>query len=254
MVTRIRYFPVFRETNTFQGAVFEGAYESDGPWETITEVKSRVNEGWNWKEIIRTPGVSDTAPDGLPPQAVASAPAFRFLRVVTQPSWVRYCAMEVEFLGFKVSAEADASGGACSADFRLAPGTGSVAASAPVRLDTAGFLANYSVEATPSVLSISPNNGSALGNTVVRITGEGFGSAGGSPNKVTVKLNGVPCVVQSVDASGLTCLTGRRDKIRRCHRGWRRTRRSEHVARLLQVPRPLVRADHVAEPAAPRRR
>ncbi|KAA0165290.1 hypothetical protein FNF31_01943 [Cafeteria roenbergensis] len=214
VVTRVRYFPVFRETSTFQGAVFEGAYDSDGPWETITEVQSRVNEGWNWKEIIRTPGVSDTAPDGLPPQAVATAPAYRYVRVVTQPSWVRYCAMEVEFLGFKVSAEADGSGGACSADFRLAPGTGSVAASAPVRLDTAGFLANYSVEATPRVLSVSPNNGSALGNTAVRITGEGFGSAAGSPNKVSVKLNGVPCVVQSVDASGLTCLTGRRDKIR----------------------------------------
>jgi len=211
VVTRVRFFPVHRETETFSGAVFQGAASADGPWTDITTVTGRVQEGWNWKELIQIPGVSDTAPEGLPPSAVAAAASFRFLRVVAK-SGVSRCAMEVEFLGFAVSAEADAAGGSCAASFALPAGTAPGAS--PVALDSRGFLLNYTVDATPRVTGISPNNGTALGGTEIRVTGTGFAAAAGAPARVTIAFNGVPCTVTAVDAAGATCVTGRRDRIR----------------------------------------
>jgi hypothetical protein len=76
----------------------------------------------------------------------------------------------------------------------------------PVAL-TSSSVVTYSLSVTPSVTSISPNNGSSLGGTLVTITGTNF--AASAPG-VTVTLNGIPCAVQTSSSTSITCITGAR--------------------------------------------
>jgi hypothetical protein len=214
IVTRVRFFPSFRVVSAYNNAVFQGAMSLSGPWTEITRVQGRVNEGWNWIEVIRVPGVSNTTTEGLPPSALASAPAFRYVRVVGN-SGTSYCGMEVEFNGFALSAEAHANSGSCRGSLSLARGTAVTSGTGTALLpSTTGllksFVLNYTTGATPRVTSISPNNGTALGGTAVRLTGSGFSTTA----VVSVKFNGVACTVTAVDSAGVTCTTGKRDAIR----------------------------------------
>jgi hypothetical protein len=69
----------------------------------------------------------------------------------------------------------------------------------------------YVSSLTPIVYDVTPNNGSSLGGTVVRITGSRFGPASGMTSEnVSVVLNGVACEVTAASATEVICVTGER--------------------------------------------
>ncbi|XP_021354873.1 fibrocystin-L-like isoform X2 [Mizuhopecten yessoensis] len=65
----------------------------------------------------------------------------------------------------------------------------------------------YDANLTPEVTSVRPGHGGTGGGTLVTIEGSGFGVVQAD---VDVSIEGVPCVVQSVTATEVTCLTGAR--------------------------------------------
>ena len=65
---------------------------------------------------------------------------------------------------------------------------------------------------TPIVRSVSPNNGSALGGTVVTITGENFmPKTDATDSSVSVTFSNIACEVLSFDNNTITCITGPRN-------------------------------------------
>ena len=70
---------------------------------------------------------------------------------------------------------------------------------------------SFDLALTPVVTGVTPSNGTALGGTLVTLTGSGFGS---DSEGAALLLNGVPCAIASVAAGAITCVTGPRDAIR----------------------------------------
>ena len=64
----------------------------------------------------------------------------------------------------------------------------------------------YQAALTPTVTSISPRRGSTAGGTLITLTVAGLPS-GISASDAAVTIVGLPCAVQSVTASEVTCLT-----------------------------------------------
>lgn len=63
----------------------------------------------------------------------------------------------------------------------------------------------YKSSLTPSVLSVEPFFGWQLGGDTIQIKGSQFGS---DPDQVSVLIDKIACVVQSVNDSTITCVTG----------------------------------------------
>ena len=68
----------------------------------------------------------------------------------------------------------------------------------------------YASGSTPVVTAISPASGTAAGAQTVVLTGTGFTSP---QSLVTVKIDGIDCVVQSSTGTSITCITGYRPAI-----------------------------------------
>jgi len=82
----------------------------------------------------------------------------------------------------------------------------------PVILATATSPASYSFDLslTPTITGVSPSYGTALGGTLITISGTRLPTS----LPASVVVNGVPCAVQTVtDGSSLTCITGPRGPI-----------------------------------------
>ncbi len=68
----------------------------------------------------------------------------------------------------------------------------------------------YTTSATPFINSISPRQGTALGGTMVSLSGSNLPI---STIDLEVLINGIPCSVVSSSASKIECITGFRDRI-----------------------------------------
>ena len=71
---------------------------------------------------------------------------------------------------------------------------------------TASSTFQYQTSLSPNITAVSPNNGSSLGNTLLTITGTGFGT--GAVSDLDVMVNGVMCTVKTYTPTQITCLTG----------------------------------------------
>eukprot|EP01138_Halocafeteria_seosinensis_P003625 gb/GECG01003704.1/.p1 GENE.gb/GECG01003704.1/~~gb/GECG01003704.1/.p1 ORF type:complete len:3814 (+),score=427.70 gb/GECG01003704.1/:1-11442(+) len=180
-LTEIWYYPSYRESNAMVGGVFEGSNDNEN-WEEIAVVGSNVVEGWNSINL-------DDTSDG-----------YRYLRYVG-PDSGRCDVAEVEFEGFLVSTTDE-----CDLAVKMECSEGNEAS------DMLDSKVKYSVLKTPFIESITPSNGTSDGGTEVTISGSGFS---GNTKDIDVHLNGVRCSVTASSTNSITCVTGKRDKIRR---------------------------------------
>ena len=139
----------------------------------------------------------------------SNANSYRYLKwSASGRSGARNClAMEVEFVG-NIFAFNDGAACPVTVQTHTAPYrsfTGAVVS--PIAVSDATI--RVSAPATPSVTSITPRIGSALGGEVVTINGSGFG-----PGIASVSLNGMPCAVTGTPTNtSLQCTSGVRTEI-----------------------------------------
>jgi hypothetical protein len=203
LVTRVRFFPSTRYYNTFGNSRFLAANDtaSTASWTTLHNVpdEAKILDGWNY---------ADTQFASAYP--LGSSPSVRLHRYVRWRSVkTAWCdAYELDFIG-KTFVTPDAAG--CPVTVTVTTPAGRVGASTPAvtsAVATAAGRINVTLAATPAVLSISPDVGSALGGQVVTITGVGFDSG-----VERVSFNGMPATVQSFTATTITVVTGPRTSI-----------------------------------------
>lgn len=206
LITRIRYYPRFRFASRMRWGFFEAS--TDGvSWTTLSILSGRVQEGWNYADLISNP--APNSEDS--PQDWSLVPQWRFVRY-RGPSGGNCNVNEIEIVGIKVTTRAD---GVCPITVTFPVGTSVTAgtsATAGTALSSVPAQVTYDLDATPTVTSITPNNGTALGGTTLTIRGTGFDGVAAAD--VSVVLNGVPCAVTTVAATAVTCVTGARDTIR----------------------------------------
>jgi hypothetical protein len=204
VVTSVRYYPKWSATVRMRNAVFLASNVSPtGPFVTLATASQGVMAGWNEIHLFNGPGMNHTD--------LSNVPSYRYLRFAFADGVTDCSGQEIEFRGIPVAARSDAS---CPVTFNVTANREpkmfiSTTLPAPVVL-TSNLTIAFNLAGTPYIESISPTNGTALGGTLVRITGRNFGDFS---DMVTVSLNGVPCAVQSARFSEVTCITGKRTEI-----------------------------------------
>ena len=222
-VTRVRWYAAFQQAAAFRGGVWQGsvgspttAGSSGVAWAPLAAV-GEVQEGWNTLDIFNNPGQNSTS-------AFSSLTPLRAVQFLFNPATstgTRCTGMELQVLGYAV----DSSIESCALNVTVAgprdvfQGVQSVVSAAPTGAcaTPSGSSSSMALSAalTPVITGVSPNNGTALGGTVVTLSGANFG-LGGSPTAVgaVASLNGVPCAITAVTATAVQCTTGARDSIR----------------------------------------
>jgi hypothetical protein len=201
-LTRIRFYPTYRQARATEGATFYAS--QDGVTWTKVGTATGVLESWNMLDILDT--------NTPKPTLTQSYRYFSFRSSTT-------CKLqELEFQGYRVSSvETVATANdavSCPITVQVnstvaSSPAGSDIASAPVVASSANNFA-YSLSKTPTVIAILPVYASALGGETVTLTGTGFVAS--QPAAHEVMLNDYPCAVQTVNAAGteITCVTGAR--------------------------------------------
>ena len=200
LVTGVKWFPRLRGPAPFAGAgaQWRGSNDLNFVASTLLAQPTSTQEGWNAFPVL--PGDAD----------LSAVPTFRYLRWSSATA-ADCTAQEVAFVGYVVAA---LSNGTCP------PVVTTTGASTPAFLTgrpaaasatNATLAVQYAVAGTPFISAVSPSNGTALGGDLVTLTGSGFGGA--PPADVSVVLNGMPCAVQSVSDTAITCVTGRRTSV-----------------------------------------
>ena len=213
-LTSIQYFAPWTQAAAVAGGSFQVSNDLH-VWTAVANISSNIYEaqnGWSYFDLV----------DLNVGAQVNITSAYRYMRYVPPPGGA--CAMaELQFIGFIVSnntlslpttgVSSDAA--TCpvlvsieAPDLTHTAQVNSVGVVSMPQLNT-GFTYTYRLSTTPLVSSITPNNGTSLGGTVVTIGGAGFMSG------ATVALSGYPCVVSSVstDGSSITCTTTARSFI-----------------------------------------
>jgi hypothetical protein len=208
LVTRVRFYPRFRATSMFARSVFSASATGvTGDWTTLATIE-RVDEGWNYVDLVNGPGQPTVTRLGT------SLPAYRYLQWKAAAG-SDCTGMEIQFVGYAIAATAPA-GGACTVNVTVTgPASNPYLSATPVVARAslpAGQGVAFSAAATPTVAQITPNNGTALGGDVLTITGSGFPAS--VLGDVSVVLNGVVCDVLTTSATLLTCRTRARDAVR----------------------------------------
>ena len=178
---RMRFYPRLRHSADFSQVMFEGS--SDGSTYTLLGSLSFIHEGWNF---INT-------------QAnVTSTNWFKYLRLrVADTSKMSYCALaEIDFLGI-VAAINDT----CRIVVSSALTTDKIDVGSVKYESVASF--------TPIIGSISPDNGTALGGTLVTLTGQNLLPLNSSSN-ILITFSGIECSVVSYNSNSIKCITGSR--------------------------------------------
>jgi len=188
LVSRVRFFPIMGSYAAFEGSVFSAAENSTGPWETLYTASS-VLDGWNVGNVD-----------------VSALRAYRFLRWQSMSSGSSCKGQEIEFIGKPFIAGEAA---ACPVTVAvLTPASPLVPAISSPVITLAATIA-VSTASTPTVTSIVPEIGSALGGDTIELRGTGFG-----PGVKSVVLNGMPCTVTAERTDKLIkCVTGVRTSI-----------------------------------------
>lgn len=204
----LKFYGAYGSASNFVGGTWYGTTVnplddvafSATAWTTLATVTS-ATEGWN--ELVLAPAKASAVAD------FSTLPAYRSVMFVfsSARSGSQCTALELKIEGYAVSP----SGPACAVNVTVQQPTDVFAGSVSPVSKTPSSPFTYSQLLTPLVTAISPNNGSALGGTVVSLTGSGFGS---TASGVAVVLNGVACAVTAVSSTVITCTTGARDSIR----------------------------------------
>lgn len=205
-VIRIRFLP---QTDRYY-SVKRGAFQASNDkttWTTLFTApgESSVTDGWNVFDIAAG-------------RSIGSLPRYRYFRWVADPllRWWECQGFELQFIGRIVAAETSGSDAAAAPALPCPVATvvwtpalsGAISAESSASV-TAPSTLNITVADTPTVTSITPDVGSALGGLTVTIGGSGF-----TPGVESVKLNGIPCAVVpnsvSQDGTSVQCVTGKR--------------------------------------------
>lgn len=202
LVTRVRFYPRFRANQPFYGSTFQASNDGN-TWTTLATVSSiQVNEGWNFIDIINGAGQDRSVNIGT------NQPLYRYLRwnAATNSDCT---GMEVQFIGYELTSSRD---GTVDVNVTIVPNANAFAGlsqtSSTVALSS-GF--KFDASLTPTVTSITPNNGTALGGDTIILRGTGFSTS--SSDILRVNLNGMPCQVVSSTLTSITCITSPRTSI-----------------------------------------
>eukprot|EP01036_Dinobryon_divergens_P027890 gene27890-36744_t len=176
---RMRFYPRLRHSADFSNVWFEGS--SDGSTYTSLGSLSFIHEGWNFINA---------------PSNTTAGSWFKYLRLrVADISKMSYCALaEIDFLGV-VAAINDS----CP----IIVSSALTANKVNVGVVKYESLASF----TPIIGSVSPDNGTALGGTLVTLTGQNLEPANYLSN-IVVTFSGVECSVVSYNSNSIQCITG----------------------------------------------
>ena len=154
LVTTIRVYPSTGSAATLVGGAVDASVDGSS-WTTLLVFDDTVADGWNDFDV----GANATASELTP---------YRLFRY-TPPPHTRIAIAELQYVGYTVSAYPS---GACpvSVTWTHSP-TSFVGDNAPV-VAVAAQQFQYDFAHTPVVTGISPSQGTALGGTVVNLTGE----------------------------------------------------------------------------------
>lgn len=197
IVTRIRFYPKFRDSKPFIGSTFSASNSDAGPWTTLFTVPSRIDEGWNFFDIIGGAGQP-------PVQSFSDLPTYRYLQW-TASTGSSCKGNEVQFVGYALAKD---DGSNCNLAVTVSTPTSPFATSS-VASNVSSFVINFgNVAETPAITKIAPTYGSALGGEIVTITGFGF-----APGVDSIYLNSMPCSLLTFTDTIITCRTTPRTMI-----------------------------------------
>ena len=210
IITAVDFFPPtdpYRRQRV-EETVFEiRSFSGNISWEEIASVRDTVQTGLSIAQGWTSYPVVGSGPNGtaigqafrvrILPDACSSSGELmrgvRFRGILLNTGNASACPIEVEHVSHPL---ASTTGGS---------------ALLPAQL-------SYSLERTPIVSSLTPQRGTARGDTLVTLLGQGLQplDAAGAPVAVTsenaqVLLNTYPCMPQDSNMSGLSCLTSERN-------------------------------------------
>ena len=171
----------------FYGTIVQGSLDGVS-WDNLTTITD-INNYWNsW-----IPPVNQLPGDKYPVYY------YRFYRFFISNPSSNYAVNEIQWYGI---AYINSTSTSIDCPIVASYETTNVTISTQVQ---------YNAANTPTVTSISPLNGTILGNTSLTVTGTGFGS---DSSKVTVTIDGVLCKVTQISDTVINCLTGARSTYR----------------------------------------
>jgi hypothetical protein len=180
---RLRFYPRLQYSRNITNVIFEGSTDGGATY-IVLDTMEHGHEGWNFFEASGS-------------HLNMWFNKFRFRSPNTLKTSQCMIA-EIKFLGVLA-----ASSSACNVVVSSSP-------TATVKT-TAGTLI-YDPTSTPFIESVSPNNGTALGGTVVTLTGRNLLPKSGSYSEMSpmIHLNGMCCMVESVTMNEIICVTSER--------------------------------------------
>ena len=182
---RMRYYPRLRYNSYINVLHYEGSLDNGLTFITLASANG-AHGGWNYIDVDSQ-------------YANSWFTHFRYRAVDSNAHKSRCYLAEVNFLGITAATSDTCSIVVSSADLGVSTNAGSLKYS-----NVSSF--------TPAVLSIYPNNGTALGGDIVTITGRHFSAFGAasSTSALEVFLSGKPCMVLGHDDTEITCVTSPR--------------------------------------------
>lgn len=123
--------------------------------------------------------------------------SYRYYRLFKSAAGSNYAINELEFFGILISTETT-SDTACPI---------TVQSSSTATVVTASSTAQYSDSLTSYITSITPSRGTTLGGTLLTLSGSGFET---TIEDVSVIIDDIPCSINSVTDTEITCTTGPR--------------------------------------------
>ncbi|CAE7477052.1 PKHD1L1 [Symbiodinium sp. CCMP2456] len=210
IITAVDFFPPTdpHRRQKVAESVFEmRSFSGNISWEEIGSVRDTVQTGWSIAQGWTSYPVNGSGPNGT-----AIGQAFRVRILPDACSSLGELMRGVRFRGILLNT-GDASACAVEVEHISHPLASSTGGSAwlPVQL-------SYSLERTPILSSMTPQRGTARGDTLVTLLGEGLEplDSSGSPVSVTsenaqILLNTYPCIPQESNMSALSCITSERN-------------------------------------------
>jgi hypothetical protein len=180
---RVRYYPRLQSSSRIGNVLFEGSMNNGATYVTLGEVHAGVHEGWNFINAVGS--VANNwfthlryRPNDGYDKTHCELAEIQFLGVVAYQSDTCVVNVTSQNLGLKYSV---------------------------------GLISYPSLDLTPIVNDITPNNGTALGGTLVKLSGSNLLPMVSSLSPAAVvRFSGIDCRITSHTDTAITCLTGSR--------------------------------------------
>ena len=182
---RLRFYPRLQYSQQIKTVLFEGSTDGGLSYIALGNI-SKIHEGWNFITAHSSLTISTWYTN------------LRYRPVGGSSVDISHCALaEIDFTGI-ISAVSPI----CTVNISSPSGYCS-----GVNGGTVGY---GSVLNSPIIESLHPNNGTALGGTLVTLNGQNLLPTSTLITDVQVILSGIPCTVQSVSSTKITCKTNHR--------------------------------------------